>query len=527
MTKTGFHKDGCSILTRYAVWVHLFFVAPLLSACLIENPPEITGTDSGIRWVLAAGFDNIESIYIKPLEMSTLVIDGLRGLKQIDPNIELAQDKDSVTLSIGTSLRKEFNVPKKSDSSGWADFAAEIIGVARTKSSDLSRATDERIFQAIFDGALGDLDRFSRYASAEIAQENRANREGAGGVGITVDLKDHRMMILSILDGSPAESADIHPGDTLLAVDGVSTDGLSPRDVVRLIRGKVNSETKLTLQRDGRTDNLIVAVKRSLIVPSTVTQSIDKDILSFKISGFNQDTAASLSRYLRDIKTTHPTVQGAIIDLRGNPGGLLDQAVSVSDLFLDNGHIVSTRGRHPDSVQLFDAEKGDLLQNLPLVILIDGTSASAAEIVAAALQDRGRAVLVGTSSFGKGTVQTVIRLPNDGELTLTWAHFHAPSSYSINTYGVFPTVCTSTERQSEADLMAALKRGHLINQPNYTARRNAENLDDAARSTLLKECPWVPGKKTETDWEVARLLIANPQLYAQALQSAAAVTTRP
>lgn len=513
------------MLTRYAVWLHLLLAAPLLSGCLGENPPQITGTDGGIRWVLAAGFDNIESIYIKPLDMNVLVIDGLRGLKQIDPNIEFTEDKDSIILGIGSSFKKEFDIPKKSDASGWADFAAEIISVARTKSADLARATDERVFQAVFDGALTDLDRFSRYASAEIAQENRANREGTGGVGITVDLKDHKMMILSILDGSPAESADIHPGDILLSIDGVSTDGLSPRDVVRLIRGKIGSETKLTLQREGRPDNFIVSIKRALIVPSTVTQSIDKEILSIKISGFNQDTAGSLSRYLRDIKTTHPKLQGAIIDLRGNPGGLLDQAVSVSDLFLESGHIVSTRGRHPDSMQLFDAEKGDLLQNLPLVILIDGTSASAAEIVAAALQDHGRAVLVGTSSFGKGTVQTVIRLPNDGELTLTWAHFHAPSSYSINTYGVFPTVCTSAERQSEAELMAALKRGQIINQPNYAARRSAESLNDAARSTLLKECPWVPGKKTEGDWEVARLLIANPPLYTQALQSAAALTT--
>ena len=186
-----------------------------------------------------------------------------------------------------------------------------------------------------------------------------------------------------------------------------------------------------------------------------MTDRTEGGVVILKVRSFNQDTARSLGAKLEEHHARlGKGLRGLILDLRGNPGGLLKQSVKVADLFLAQGRIVSTRGRHPNSVQYYDAGGRDLMQGLPIVVLVDGKSASAAEIVAAALQDRGRGVVIGTTSFGKGTVQTVIRLPNDGEITLTWSRIMAPSGYRLHGLGVRPTICTSGADAADPGLIA-------------------------------------------------------------------------
>ena len=205
-----------------------------------------------------------------------------------------------------------------------------------------------------------------------------------------------------------------------------------------------------------------------------------------------------------------------MLDLRGNPGGLLDQSVSVSDLFMPRGRIVSTHGRHPDSHQFFDADRDDLARGKPVVVLVNGSSASASEIVAAALQDSGRGVVIGSNSFGKGTVQTVLRLPNEGELTLTWARFHAPSGYALQRRGVLPDICTSGEAGSVEALLEKIRRGErLINRQLRTQNINlndTESLDE-----LRANCP-VSEEETDLDLQVALALLEDAGLYAEVLR---------
>jgi carboxyl-terminal processing protease len=268
-----------------------------------------------------------------------------------------------------------------------------------------------------------------------------------------------------------------------------------------------------------------VAVKRALIVVPTVSLEYSGPYAHIRIGGFNQKTVHGLVDALVAAKRRgRRKLRGIVLDLRNNPGGLLDQAVAVVDVFLTSGRIVSTTGRHPDSHQLFDASGRDLAANIPLVVLINGRSASAAEIVAAALQDRGRAVVVGTNSFGKGTVQNITRLPNDGELIITWSRLYAPSGYSLHGRGVLPTVCTADEELSTADIMARLRDGRLNSAVLLASWRTAT--DDQTVENLRQSCPGSE-RTPESDLELAAKILEDTPLFARALELSASALASP
>jgi carboxyl-terminal processing protease len=234
------------------------------------------------------------------------------------------------------------------------------------------------------------------------------------------------------------------------------------------------------------------------------------------ISSFNSATSFSAYNAVKRAKAM-PGFRGMILDLRGNPGGLLDQGVAVADLFIAHGRIVSARGRHPASVQTYDAKPGDPGEDVPLVALIDGGTASAAEIVAGALQDSGRAVVVGTNSFGKGTVQTVVRMPNKGEMTLTWSRFHSPSGYALHGLGVLPTICTADDHAQAASLMTLLREGHPAVAANMALWRSTGLDDQQQRKQLRSVCPAAKHTDVALDLEVGRELLADRTLYARAI----------
>jgi carboxyl-terminal processing protease len=256
-------------------------------------------------------------------------------------------------------------------------------------------------------------------------------------------------------------------------------------------------------------------------VPETVTYRREGDIGYFRIYQFNQDTADSLQRAIENARNDiGDQMRGIVLDLRDDPGGLLDQAVAVSDLFMTSGRIVSTQGRHPDSRQYFEATSGDITRGLPIAVLINGGSASASEIVAAALQDSGRGVIIGSNSYGKGTVQTVLRMPNDGEFTLTWARFHAPSGYTLHHLGVLPTICTEKGDEDATSIMAELGTGRL--KPIPVLQRDTVSPDDTASLDKLRAaCPAVRGTRA-LDLDVALRLLNQPRLYAKAVALAEA-----
>jgi carboxyl-terminal processing protease len=267
---------------------------------------------------------------------------------------------------------------------------------------------------------------------------------------------------------------------------------------------------------NGAAANAQVSLERALIVPPTVTTTTKDGISVITISSFNSGTAFSAYTAVKKVKAI-PGFKGVILDLRGNPGGLLDQGVAVADLFIAQGRIVSAQGRHPASVQTYDAKSGDPGEDVPLVVLIDGGTASAAEIVASALQDSGRAVVVGTNSFGKGTVQTVIRMPNKGEMTLTWSRFHSPSGYALHGLGVLPTICTTDDHAQASNLINQLREGRPTVSANIALWRTTGIDDQQQRKQLRSVCPASRHGDVALDLELGRALLADHSLYAHAL----------
>jgi carboxyl-terminal processing protease len=481
------------------------------------------------RKVFATGLDNLASVYIRKINLADFATDSLKGLATIDPSFAIERRNGRIALSVANAAVADFSAPNDDSPGGWADLMARAVGAARAHSYPINAESAEKLYQAVFDAGLAGLDKYSRYAGADAARENRASREGFGGIGIRLDSDNGAILVQSVLPNTPADKAGIKANDKIVRVASRPTSGMELKDVVALMRGKVGSSIVLEIEREGAPQPLKFDIKRALIVPPTVTLTKNDDIAEIKISSFNHDTGVSLSGILEGLRNgKNGKVSGIVLDLRNNPGGLLDQAVVVSDLFLTSGQIVSTRGRHPDSTQLFNATGRDAAKNIPVVALINGSSASAAEIVAGALQDRGRAVLVGTSTFGKGSVQTVIRMPNDGELTLTWAHFHAPSGYSINRLGVFPMICTSPALPGTQGIAEAIEQGQLRGTVDLTQRRSADAFAENGKDDLHKVCPYQAGANADADVQVARALLRHPDLYQRALkQSLPSLASKP
>lgn len=481
-------------------------------------------TREGAQRMLTHGYVAISSRYIDPVDMAAFVVAGLRGLTRLDPALDARRLGGSIELLSNNARVALFAPPDEDRGSDWARLSIDAIQAARAVSPTLAEAGAEAIYDALFDAALATLDPFSRYAGAEEAHLNRGNRNGFGGIGIVFEVDDSgAVMVREVVAGGPAEGAGVRVGDRIVAVDGVPFDQPSIRIVRNRLRGAVGDTVRLTLARDGRQRD--VSLSRGLIVMPTVQMMVADGIAFLRVSSFNQATADAVRAAVRDARERSGPggdVRGLIIDMRGNPGGLLDQSVSVADLFLDDGTIVSTRGRHPEARQFYSASAGDIAAGLPIVVLMDGESASAAEIVAAALQDGGRAVVIGTTSYGKGTVQTVVQLPNGGEMTLTWSRFHSPSGYVLHGLGVPPVACTSgrASRTEPAVVEGVLNdvRGHAADiARRLSSWRHTAYEDHERRRRLRALCPAEHHEPDGLDEVIARRLIQDPTLYAQAL----------
>ncbi len=493
-------------------------VAFFMVACASQDTRAPAGEDglSLADRLFSVGYQDIVDIYIDEVTPSDLALAGLDNLSSLDPEVTVSRAGDSVMVSLDDQPVSRYAAPEPADADGWGLLTGSALRLGRARSAELEQAEPEQIYEVVFDGVLGELDRFSRYAGRDEARENRASRDGFGGIGVRIRLIDEGVRILSVMEKTPAERSGLQDNDIIVKIDDTPTVGLSQREVVRRLRGPLRSRVQLTVQRESEPQPLDIEVVRAHIVPQTVKYARHGDVAVIRVTGFNQRTSRTLRDKLKLAKEEiGPELAGFVLDLRGNPGGLLDQAVTVSDLFVSNGRIVSTHGRHPDSHQYFDAEADDLAKDRPVIVLINGNSASASEIVAAALQDSGRAVVIGSGSFGKGTVQTVLRLPNEGELTLTWARFHAPSGYGLNRRGVIPDICTSGKEMSVEDVLNRLGTGTL---PIDWAIRHKDVApdDNAGIEALRASCP-ARQTDTELDLEVALSLLQNPELYARAL----------
>jgi carboxyl-terminal processing protease len=467
--------------------------------------------------MLAVAFHNIYDKYVDPVAMGPMAESALHRLEAIDNNIAVTRINGTIRISERGEVAASLAAPSDSDPDGWAQVTSRLVVAAENHSRALAGADSEEVYSELMRGAIQKLDPLSRYSDAQAARQQRAAREGYGGIGIQVAVDSRGATISSVIQDTPAAHAALRAGDMIQRIDGKDVHQLDEATVVQHLRGRVGTSVKLSLVPIGAGGPTEVNLTRALIVPETVRLDMIGDAALLRITSFNQGTAQALGQLIVEArKRANGHLSGIILDLRGNPGGLLDQAVAVADVFLSSGRIISTRGRHPDSFQLFDATGTDMTGGAPLVLLIDGGSASSSEVVAAALQDRGRAVLVGSNSYGKGTVQNVIRLPNDGEMALTWSHLYAPSGYTFNGMGILPNVCTSASEEDGKTVLARINRGEITDALRMAAWRSASSLDDSQRADLTRTCPKARGDRV-VDLDVARGLIADPKLYARAL----------
>ncbi len=513
-------------LPRRNIWHRLgtISIAFFMVACAAQDTRVPDKDDLRLASRLfTVGYQDISDIYIDDLTVADLALSGLKNLSTIEPDLVVGQKNGWVTLSVAGQQSATFAVPEETSASAWGKLTASAVKAGRNHSTELESASAEDIYEVVFDGVLDKLDAFSRYSGRDEARENRASRDGFGGIGVRIRLVNDGVKVLSVMEDTPAEGAGLKDNDLIIKINAETTVGLSQREVVRRLRGPLRSQVKLTVAREEKVELLSMSVVRAHIVPQTVKYSRLGNAAIMKISGFNQSTTRSLREKLKlAVRDIGPDLTGFILDLRGNPGGLLDQAVAVADLFVTNGRIVSTHGRHPDSHQYFDAEPEAVIKRRPVVVLINGNSASASEIVASALQDIGRAVVVGSGSFGKGTVQTVLRLPNEGELTLTWARFHAPSGYALHRRGVLPDICTTGGVTDVNGVLDKLKTG-VFPIDQMTRRTNVSPGDEKGVKTLRANCP---SRQSDSaiDLEVARRLLEDPELHARALNGTGPTT---
>ncbi len=355
----------------------------------------------------------------------------------------------------------------------------------RVKVLYVDEVTDKEMIEHAINGMLTGLDPHSSYLNDDGYDDMKVQTRGSfGGLGIEVTMENGFVKVVSPIDDTPAAKAGVQPGDMITNLDGKPVMGLSLSEAVDLMRGKVGTTIELTIRRENTPEPVKVKIQRDIIKIQSVRHRIEGDIGYIRITTFNQQTTPGMKKALSDIKEElGDKLLGYVIDLRNNPGGLLTEAINVSDAFLNEGEIVSTRGRQEEDTKRDMATPGDLAEGLPLVVLINGGSASASEIVSGALQDHRRAVLMGTPSFGKGSVQTIIPLPEDGAMRLTTARYYTPSGRSIQAKGIVPDIIVEPARVEtleageivkESDLKGALQNG----TPSLFVEENPDDTKD-------------------------------------------------
>ncbi len=342
----------------------------------------------------------------------------------------------------------------------------------RVRAQYVTPPKEDQLIENAINGMLSSLDPHSSYMNAKDAEDMRTQTRGEfGGLGIEVTMEDELVKVITPIDDTPAARAGVLAGDFISKIDGADVRGLKLEEAVEKMRGAVNTPIKLTLIRKGADKPIELTIMRDVIAVRAVKSRVEGDVGYLRVISFTEKTYDDLEAAITKIKKEVPEdkLKGYVLDLRLNPGGLLDQAINVSDAFLERGEVVSTRGRNEDETRRFNATPGDDTDGKPVIVLVNGGSASASEIVAGALQDLRRATVLGTRSFGKGSVQTIIPMGDAGALRLTTALYYTPSGKSIQGTGITPDI--TVEQPLPADLQGKLEtagesslRGHIQGQ---------------------------------------------------------------
>jgi carboxyl-terminal processing protease len=340
------------------------------------------------------------------------------------------------------SLRQDVGAATSNSSETYKQLNLFGEVFERVRAEYVDDVNDDSLVESAINGMLTSLDPHSNYLNTKNFNDMKVQTRGEfGGLGIEVSMENGLVKVVSPIDDTPAARAGLKPGDLITHLDGDPVQGMTLPEAVEKMRGPVSSEIKLTIRREGK-DPFDVKLMRATIKIQSVRSHLEGDNIAYiRITTFNEQTDVGLNNAMKNLKQqAGGKLLGVVLDLRNDPGGLLDQAVAVADAFLDKGEIVSTRGRRSEDAQRYNARPGDVASGLPIAVLINGGSASASEIVAGALQDHHRAILLGTRSFGKGSVQTIIPLPGHGAMRLTTARYYTPSGRSIQAKGIDPDI---------------------------------------------------------------------------------------
>ena len=368
----------------------------------------------------------------------------------------------------------------------------------KIKNNYVEEVDVKELIEAAIEGMLSSLDPHSTYLNSDELNELKIQTKGEfGGLGIEVTIEEGFVKVIAPIDDTPASKAGIVSGDLITHIDGDSILGMSLSDAVSLMRGKVGSKIKLTIRRN-RTETINIQIIRDIIELKSVKFRLENGVGYIRLSSFNQKVDEEIKDAIKKIeKQASSKILGYVLDLRNNPGGLLDQAVNVTDIFLPQGEIVSTRGRKKNDGSRFNAAKKDMISGLPLVVLINQGSASASEIVAGALQDHKRAIIMGTKSFGKGSVQTILPSGDNVAIKLTTARYYTPSGKSIQQTGIDPDILVeqseiksiedNSQARKESDLRKAIKNEQINDSDNEDEEKENNNVksDDYQLSRAL------------------------------------------
>lgn len=459
-------------------------LAALGRAAVADPPAEPTP-------VLRAGLTALAERHVEPVDLAALTLAGLRSLALTDRRIVAVLAGRNLELRAGEALAARLPMPPPDAPAAWAEAAARLIAAAAAASPAIARQSPAQLTRAFFDEAVATLDPYTRFIPAEEARLARARRLGEAGLGLVLAPDPAGAVVVRVIDDGPAWAAGLAEGDRVLAIDGRATARLGAADLERLLEGEESAPVTLTVRREGgRVETVVLA--RALVAPETVTLAWENAVPILRVSAFNRLTDRRLARTVIAVAHRDPAPPGLVLDLRGNRGGLLRQAITVADLFLTGGVIAIAEGRHPDASRVHRADGADIAGGLRLVVLVDGASASSAEVLAAALQDNGRAVVVGSTTTGKGLIQTVVPLPDGSELHVTWSSLIAPAGYPIQGLGVLPTVCTSRGAAAARADLARLAAG----QPDPAAaawRAVARRVPPAEAARLRAACPAAEG----------------------------------
>jgi len=466
--------------------------------------------------VFAAAITFTAPRVLVPATPADLTLWGLHGITALDPSLSADRQGSIVRLSAPDRLLLVRAAPTADDAVGWGRLAAELNEAAYAASAVLHRAGFQAMIESFFDEMFNHVDAYSRYVPPTPAEAARARLSLDAGAGLHVMRQNGGNLISDVVPGGPGAMAGARVGDRIVAVDGLDVRKAGLTRVQTLLTGRQGSEVGLRVRGlDGVTRDLLLTL--DYVPPETVFATREQDLFVIRVTAFDGNTAERLSQALEAGMVATPPPAAVVIDLRGNRGGLLRQAVTSVALLAEQGVIASTAGRDPQAAHDWRIDDGgDLTHGARLVLLVDGNTASAAEIMAAALADLGRGVVVGSSTLGKGLVQTIAGLPDGGELYVTWSRVLAPKSWPIQTLGVLPQVCTSRGADDEHHQLEDLAAGRWdLAEAVRHSRTARAPLPMAQALELRQPCPAAEGG--DADLEAAHFLAAHPAAYTAAL----------